>query len=57
MNILFTPGPITTSPAVKAALSFDFGTRDPDFTKMVANIKETILKIGKADQSYVCIPI
>ncbi|MFZ4850706.1 MAG: 2-aminoethylphosphonate--pyruvate transaminase, partial [Caldilinea sp.] len=35
---LFTPGPLTTSRTVKQAMLRDLGSRDPEFTAIVAEI-------------------
>jgi 2-aminoethylphosphonate-pyruvate transaminase len=47
-KLLFTPGPLTTSAAVKAAMLRDAGSRDPDFLQMVREIRERLLAIGGA---------
>lgn len=36
---LFTPGPLTTSPTVRQALSRDWGSRDPQFIALVQEIR------------------
>lgn len=43
---LFTPGPLTTSLSVKEAMLKDLGSRDPDFLKIVREIREKLLAIG-----------
>jgi 2-aminoethylphosphonate-pyruvate transaminase len=43
---LFTPGPLNTSENVKKAMLYDFGSRDPDFGRLVEDIKLKLLKIG-----------
>ena len=50
--LLFTPGPLTTSETVKAAMLCDVGSRDAEFVKVVAWIREELLRIAgvsKAD--------
>ena len=50
--LLFTPGPLTTSPAVKQAMLVDLGSRDPQFISKVQTVREKILNAGgvsKAD--------
>ena len=37
--LLFTPGPLTTSASVKAAMQRDVGSRDAEFIKPVAEIR------------------
>mmetsp|Transcript_28319 Transcript_28319/g.28012 ORF Transcript_28319/g.28012 Transcript_28319/m.28012 type:complete len:398 (-) Transcript_28319:47-1240(-) len=43
---LFTPGPLNTSRTVREAMMYDFGSRDPDFGKIVEDIKVRLLKIA-----------
>jgi 2-aminoethylphosphonate-pyruvate transaminase len=44
--LLFTPGPLTTSATVKAAMQRDLGSRDTEFIKLVAEIRDELLRIG-----------
>ena len=44
--ILFTPGPLTTSATVKAAMQRDLGSRDTEFIKLVAESRNELLRIG-----------
>jgi 2-aminoethylphosphonate-pyruvate transaminase len=44
--LLFTPGPLTTSRTVKAAMQRDLGSRDSEFIKLVAGIRDELLRIG-----------
>src|SRR5205814_9820492 len=44
--LLFTPGPITTSATVKAAMQRDIGSRDADFIELVAGIRSELLRIA-----------
>ena len=44
--LLFTPGPLTTSASVKAAMQRDVGSRDAEFIKIVADIRNELLRIG-----------
>ena len=43
---LFTPGPITTSAAVKQAMLVDVGSRDDDFIAVVREIRQQLLAVG-----------
>lgn len=43
---LFTPGPLNTSENVKKAMLYDFGSRDPEFGRLVEDIKLKLLKIA-----------
>jgi len=47
-KLLFTPGPLTTSNSVKSAMLRDAGSRDRDFLKVIASIREGLLEIGGA---------
>ena len=47
-KLLFTPGPLTTSATVKAAMLYDAGSRDADFLAVVRSIRERLLAIGGA---------
>lgn len=44
--LLFTPGPLTTSAAVKAAMQRDLGSRDADFIDLVARIRTQLLEVA-----------
>jgi len=52
--LLFTPGPLTTSASVKAAMQRDIGSRDTDFIKLVAGIRSELLHIAgvSREQGY-----
>ncbi|TFH24200.1 MAG: 2-aminoethylphosphonate--pyruvate transaminase [Myxococcales bacterium] len=43
---LFTPGPLTTSPTVKAAMLRDLGSRDDEFLTVVAGIRASLLRLA-----------
>jgi 2-aminoethylphosphonate-pyruvate transaminase len=47
-KLLFTPGPLTTSATVKAAMLHDAGSRDAEFIAAVRDIRERLLRIGSA---------
>lgn len=44
--LLFTPGPLTTSATVKAAMQHDAGSRSPEFIDLVARIRTELLAIA-----------
>ena len=48
IKLLFTPGPLTTSPSLKAAMLRDAGSRDADFLVVVRSIRNRLLAIGGA---------
>ena len=52
--LLFTPGPLTTSTTVKAAMQRDIGSRDADFVELVAGIRSELLRIAHVsrEQGY-----
>jgi len=54
---LFTPGPITTSLAVKQAAAFDKGSRDDEFIQTISEIRTKLLHLAKVSQEtgYECI--
>ena len=56
-KLLFTPGPLTTSDTVKAAMLHDAGSRDADFLKVVREIRERLLALGgaKPGGDYECV--
>eukprot|EP00405_Crypthecodinium_cohnii_P013719 CAMPEP_0206454840 /NCGR_PEP_ID=MMETSP0324_2-20121206/21385_1 /ASSEMBLY_ACC=CAM_ASM_000836 /TAXON_ID=2866 /ORGANISM="Crypthecodinium cohnii, Strain Seligo" /LENGTH=425 /DNA_ID=CAMNT_0053925407 /DNA_START=82 /DNA_END=1359 /DNA_ORIENTATION=- len=56
-KLLFTPGPLTTSKAVKEKMAKDVGSRDPDFIAVVKQIRERLLKIAEVspEEGYECI--
>lgn len=56
-KLLFTPGPLTTSPAVKSAMLRDAGSRDCEFIAVVRGIRERLLALGGAapGAGYECV--
>ncbi|HNQ73085.1 MAG TPA: 2-aminoethylphosphonate--pyruvate transaminase [Verrucomicrobiota bacterium] len=50
-RLLFTPGPLTTSPTVKQAMQHDAGSRDPRFIAMIRDIRERLLQLGGVSQA------
>lgn len=55
MPYLLTPGPLTTSRTVKAAMLADWGSRDVEFRKVVADIRRGLLVMAGADDTYECV--
>lgn len=49
--LLFTPGPLTTSASVKAAMQRDLGSRDTEFIRIVAEIRNELLRIAGVSQA------
>ncbi|HTS26444.1 MAG TPA: 2-aminoethylphosphonate--pyruvate transaminase [Bryobacteraceae bacterium] len=56
-KLLFTPGPLTTSATVKAAMLHDAGSRDAAFLAVVREIRERLLGIAGAHTGgdYECV--
>ncbi len=55
-KLLFTPGPITTSPTVKQAMLRDVGSRDTEFIEAVRDIRRRLVALGQAgEDEYTCI--
>jgi 2-aminoethylphosphonate-pyruvate transaminase len=49
-RLLFTPGPLTTSASVKAAMQHDLGSRSPEFIELVTRIRRELLEIAGVSQ-------
>ena len=49
-KLLFTPGPLTTSAAVKEAMLRDVGSRDAEFLKVVREIRQHLLDVAGVSQ-------
>ena len=47
-KLLFTPGPLTTSPAVKQAMLRDLGSRDREFVETVRSIRRRLVDLAAA---------
>jgi 2-aminoethylphosphonate-pyruvate transaminase len=45
-KLLFTPGPLTTSPAVKQAMQRDLGSRDSEFITIVRGIRRKLVDLA-----------
>ncbi len=50
-KLLFTPGPLTTSAAVKEAMLRDVGSRDAEFVKVVRDIRQHLLGVAGVSQA------
>jgi len=49
-KLLFTPGPLSTSPTVKEAMLHDLGSRDDAFIAVVKEIRSELLRLGGVSQ-------
>lgn len=54
---LLTPGPLTTSPATKAAMLRDWGSWDSDFNELTADMCRRLLAVAHAEETHVCVPL
>ena len=55
--LLLTPGPLTTSAAVKQAMVHDWGSRDANFIAINKMVLEKIAELAGASGSHVTVPI
>lgn len=55
--ILLTPGPLTTSAAVKEAMLHDWGSRDGAFIAMTRRIRDRLVALAGGEGSHVCVPV
>jgi aspartate aminotransferase-like enzyme len=56
--LLFTPGPLTTSYATKAAALHDVGSRDPGFIETIKQVRAGVLSVAGVDEAeFSCVPI
>jgi 2-aminoethylphosphonate-pyruvate transaminase len=54
---LLTPGPLTTSATVKAAMLHDLGSRDRRFIAINRRMRERLLAIVNGDAAFSCVPL
>ena len=50
-KLLFTPGPLTTSSTVKAAMGRDLGSRDTEFIGIVRDLRNDLLQLAGVSQA------
>ena len=55
--LLLTPGPLTTDPAVRQAMMRDWGSRDPAFIVLTAELRERLVTVAHGEASHVAVPI
>ncbi|MBV8537706.1 MAG: 2-aminoethylphosphonate--pyruvate transaminase [Alphaproteobacteria bacterium] len=55
--LLFTPGPLTTRLDTRRAMLEDWGSREPHFIAMTAELRQRLLGVAFGDQSHVAIPL
>lgn len=56
-GFLLTPGPLTTSLGVKQAMLKDWGSRDPAFIALNADIRRRLVDAAGAGEDYTCVPV
>jgi len=57
-KLLFTPGPLTTSFTVKAAMLSDLGSRDVAFTNTIKTVCQGLLDVaGVTDKDWAVVPV
>jgi 2-aminoethylphosphonate-pyruvate transaminase len=54
---LLTPGPLTTSAAVKEAMLHDWGSRDQAFIAINRRMRERLVALAGGEGSHVCVPM
>ena len=54
---LLTPGPLTTSMAVKQAMLHDWGSRDQAFIAMNRRVRERLVALAGGEGTHVCVPM
>jgi 2-aminoethylphosphonate-pyruvate transaminase len=54
---LLTPGPLTTSRTVKEAMLRDWGSRDAEFIKLNARVRERLVELAGGHGTHVCVPL
>jgi 2-aminoethylphosphonate-pyruvate transaminase len=56
-RILLTPGPLTTSAATRQAMLTDWGSREPDFIALTAELRQRLLNVVNANEDYTAVPL
>src|SRR5438309_5671326 len=55
--LLLTPGPLTTSAAVKQAMVHDWGSRDSEFLRINRMVLDKIVELAGGEGSHVTVPV
>jgi 2-aminoethylphosphonate-pyruvate transaminase len=55
--LLFTPGPLTTQIETRRAMLNDWGSREPAFIAMTAELRRRLLEVAGGQGSHVAIPL
>ncbi|MDQ6882387.1 MAG: 2-aminoethylphosphonate--pyruvate transaminase [Pseudomonadota bacterium] len=56
-RILLTPGPLTTTLRTRLAMLRDWGSWDSDFNQVTAQVRASLLKIIRAEESHVVVSL
>ncbi len=56
-SYLLTPGPLTTSDDVKAAMHFDKSPNSPAMVAMVREMRDYLLELAHATETHECVPL
>jgi len=54
---LLTPGPLTTSATVKAAMTRDWGSRDAAFIAVNRRVRERLVELAGGGDTYISVPV
>ena len=54
---LLTPGPLTTSLTTKQAMLRDWGSRDVEFIRLNARVRERLVELAGGSGTHVCVPL
>ena len=57
LPLLLTPGPLTTAPETRAAMSVDYGSRDPDFVRLNRRVRERLVRLVGDSSEFVAVPL
>ena len=55
--VLLTPGPVTTSATIKAAMLRDWGSRDAVVIDMTRRLRRHLTTLAGGDGTHVCVPL
>ncbi|BFL64823.1 (2-aminoethyl)phosphonate--pyruvate transaminase [Roseomonas mucosa] len=55
--ILLTPGPLTTQLRTRQAMLRDWGSRDPGFIALTAELRQRLLDVAKGQGSHAAVPL
>jgi 2-aminoethylphosphonate-pyruvate transaminase len=56
-SYLLTPGPLTTSDAVKKAMLFDKSPNSPEMVDLVRELRDYLVELAGGSSAYECVPL